>query len=186
MLKAFGTFFGTFYGLFLLIQMTGLLYCALFFIGMASGLNNMDSLITWVLPVAVSVSLAVVVMILSTKVRPWDELCEAYPVRHDYKGKYLGFQTMKIGPVISFSACVSVGFDTDSVNVKLFGFPLSKKMQIPWSEVAEIREHTVGVYSDLQFVLRKGDPLTFCYSTELKSLVAEVVKSDPCSMFSKL
>jgi hypothetical protein len=154
----------------------GLIYIAMLAMKLFSGPDNMfaDGN-TWVIPVVFSLSLAGLSMWSSTKVTPWNSLCDTYPVLEEYQGKWLGFQTMKFGPILNFASCVTMGFSPTALNLKLWGFPFSKKMQIPWSNIHEIREESMGLYSNIQFVLNNGEPLTFFYSEQLKSVMAKVI-----------
>ncbi len=118
------------------------------------------------------VVVTIVAMILTTMLSGYDSLCAIYPVRDPYTGPWVDFQTMKFGAMWHLQRCMSVAFSPDSLYVK-WGFlnPFARKMQIPWTDIEAIREQQIALYSNVEFLLKNRDPVTFLYTSELRSYV---------------
>jgi hypothetical protein len=109
-------------------------------------------------------------MLAATRCSGYDRLCGKFPVHRPFKGPWLRAQTMKFGKYFNLSQCMDIGFDADSMYVRFMPcyWPFGKQMQIPWSQVESVEEHSAGIFSTLKFQITSGETITFQHNRSLR------------------
>jgi hypothetical protein len=107
----------------------------------------------------------------------WGALSRKYPVRSEFKGRWLNFQSLRLGPskLLHFNGCISVGFSEDYLYIRLsplFG-SLVKPMQIPWADVASIADYKIFFATYLDFILTDSPGFCIYASAAIKRYLAE-------------
>lgn len=119
-------------------------------------------------PITIMVGIALVHYCLVPTLYGWNALAEKFPVRRDFSGDWVNFQTYKMSSLLHYKSCVSIGFDSEAMTMKLWGVLFAKKIQIPWSKVQSIEEQRMGLYTNIRFIVEGAEPIAFLYTGSLR------------------
>lgn len=124
-------------------------------------------------PVTVIIAFALIHYCLMPSLYGWNALAEKFPVRRDFSGDWLNFQTYKMSTLLHYKGCVSIGFNTEGMTMKLWGFLFAKQVQVPWEKVQSIEEQPMGLYTNIRFIVEGAEPIAFLYTGSLRRYVED-------------
>ncbi len=100
----------------------------------------------------------------------WHKISEAYPLRSEFTGKWLNWQTLLFRAYFGIKDCVSIGFSDEFLYIKFkpkFLFPFAKPIQIPWVNIETIKEKNLLWCPRCEFIIQNTPSLIFYKSWRL-------------------
>jgi len=105
------------------------------------------------------------------KTTRWGEISEKYPLRSEFTGEWIKWQTLIFRGWSRAKQCIAIGLSSDFLYVKFMPqilFPYLKPIQIPWTHIIAIKEKNFFLAAYCEFVIQDSPSLTFHLSKGLR------------------